>query len=258
MSATESTVATVNPYFYAVSDAHGFVGAFMTEFEIQEKILTPYPIVQFLIQRFPLASGPTDQVWAVIYLNGVIAYVSNSRSESLRVQTAMAKIGTVFDETIDFWQHPMGKLVTAAEERLESITQAHLMYATGTAGSDAAGSDAASSDAAGSDAAGSDAAGSDADAELFARFMNGGSDGPIARLLKDNKRISFLENIVDLPEFDAAAVEPAVEPAAASAVEPAAALAVEPPAASAVEPAVEPPAATAVEQPVAEPPAATV
>ena len=243
MSATESTVATVNPYFYAVSDAHGFVGAFMTEFEIQEKILTPYPIVQFLIQRFPLASGPTDQVWAVIYLNGVIAYVSNSRSESLRVQTAMAKIGTVFDETIDFWQHPMGKLVTAAEERLESITQAHLMYATGTAGSDAAGSD---------------AAGSDADAELFARFMNGGSDGPIARLLKDNKRISFLENIVDLPEFDAAAVEPAVEPAAASAVEPAAALAVEPPAASAVEPAVEPPAATAVEQPVAEPPAATV
>ena len=228
MSATVATAtasAEVNPYFYAVSDAYGLVGTFMTEFEIQEKILSPYPIVEFLIQRFPLAPGPTDQVWAVIYLNGVIAYVSNSRSESLRVQTAMAKIGIVFDETIDFWQHPMGKLVTAAEERLDSVTQAHSMYALGP--------DAAGTDAAGTDAAGPDAAGPDSDAEVFTQFMERSCDGPIARLLKLNARISFLENVVDLPGFTEVE-SPAVEPPAveSSAVEPSA---VEPPA---VEPSV--------------------
>ena len=173
--------ASTAPYFYAVSDAHGLVGTFMTEFEIEEKLLRPYPIVEFLIQRFPLASGSVDQVWAVIYLNGVIAYVSNSRSEALRIQTAMAKIGIVFDENIDFWQHPMGKLVTAAEERLDSISQAHSMYMSGTA---------------------TDASESAVDAEVFAKFMKKSEDGPIARLLKENKRISFLENIVDIPVSD--------------------------------------------------------
>ena len=212
MSSIAAELSPTEAYFYVVSDSQGMVGAFMTEYEIKEKVLTPYPIVPFRIQRFPLAQGATDQVWAVLYTNGTTAYVSNSRAESLRVQKAMANIGIVFDEEIDFWQHPMGELVTASKERLNSITHAHAMYASGL--TDEVKTEKES-----------------ADEDLLAELLANRGEGPIARLLKANERISFLENVIDIAVV--AAVES--DPAAAVESDPAAAVESDPAVVAAVE-----------------------
>ena len=168
----------------AISDAGGFLGAFLTLGEANTKVIQKYPLVPLLVQRYRLSPGPLTHVWAVpIRDSQALAIVSNSRDEADRVRRAYCLVGLAYGDSVDYWKIPMGQLVPAAEERLESMRRAHAMYASGAIEAECAKN-------------------SELEEKLQEAIMSRraalAQDGPIAQMLRENARIGFLDCVVDV------------------------------------------------------------
>ncbi|NBV25595.1 MAG: hypothetical protein EBS05_27265 [Proteobacteria bacterium] len=182
------TAPDPNASLVAVSDSGGFLGAFLSVPEANTKVIERYPLVPFLVQRFPLAAGePLSHVWAVPYRDTTaLAVVTNSREEAERVRRALALVGLAYEDSVDYWKLPLGAVVESGAERLESQRRAHLMYADSAVDAELL-RQAAAGEKAYRDL-------SRAQEESAAQLA---ADGPIAQLIRENARIGFLDCVVD-------------------------------------------------------------
>ena len=215
----------------AVSDAAGFVGAFLSVAEAKSKVLDKFKLIPFLVQRFPLvpldettvdsvvaetylpaASSSTEvptespaalpaaptplNIWVVPYRDtNAVAFVSNCRSKAVHVQKSLQNVGLTYPDSIDYWMLPLGKVVVAAGERLESITRAHKIYADESLREEEKQKEAAAD-------------------ELIRRVIEDRLDGPLDRLIRENERITLFDCVVDIVNFDPAEDEAAEDEAA--------------------------------------------
>jgi hypothetical protein len=173
----------------AVSDAGGFLGAFLSVPEANTKIIERYPLIPFLVQRYPLdGKAPLTHVWAVPYRDSTaLAVVTNSRDEAERVRRALALVGLAYEDSVDYWKLPMGDVVESGAERLESQRRAHLMYADGAVDAELQRQAAAGAKVY------QDM--TNAQEEMAAKLA---ADGPIALMIRENARIGFIDCVVDV------------------------------------------------------------
>jgi hypothetical protein len=166
-------------YIYAISDACGFIGAFSSVAEAKEKVLAPYSLVPFLIQRFRRAPGDAANVWAIPYREtNATAFVSNDREVAIRAQKALLNVGLTYPDSVDYWEQPLGRPVPAACERLASAHRAHQIYAGETVTEE-------------------EKAREQTSEEIIKAVLECRGD-PIDRLIQENERISFLDCVVDM------------------------------------------------------------
>lgn len=182
----------------AVSDAGGFLGAFLSVPEANTKIIERYPLIPFLVQRYPLdGKAPLTHVWAVPYRDSTaLAVVTNSRDEAERVRRALALVGLAYEDSVDYWKLPMGDVVESGAERLESQRRAHLMYADGAVDAELQRQAAAGAKVY------QDM--TNAQEEMAAKLA---ADGPIALMIRENARIGFIDCVVDVGYEDASDTE---------------------------------------------------
>jgi hypothetical protein len=190
----------------AVSDAGGFLGAFLSVPEANTKVIERYPLIPFLLQRYPLAKAPLTHIWAVPYRDSAaLAVVTNCRDEAERVRRALALVGLAYEDSVDYWKLPMGAVVESGAERLESQRRAHLMYADGAVDAELQRQAAAG-------------------AKVYQQMSNAqeaaaakmAADGPIAQMIRENARIGFIDCVVDVGyEDESDAEEGAAEEGAA-------------------------------------------
>jgi len=166
-------------YIYAVSDACGFIGAFSSVAEAKERVLVPYSLVPFLVQRFRRAPGDGASVWAIPYREtNATAFVSNDREAAVRAQKALLNVGLTYPDSVDYWEQPLGRPVPAACERLASAHRAHQIYAGETVTEE-------------------EKAREQTSEEIIKAVLECRGD-PIDRLIQENERISFLDCVVDI------------------------------------------------------------
>jgi hypothetical protein len=162
---------------YIVSDRIGFVGAFPSLAAAREAVLTPYPSVPCLVQRFPAAPGPCAKVWVVLYRDlDAVAFVSNARAEAERVRDLCARVGLAYLDDLDYWQQPFGVVPEHAAGRLSAQHRAHVLCAAGLPPGQLQEMEAADL----------------ARLEAFSRE----SDGPLAQLIRENEKITMMDCVV--------------------------------------------------------------
>jgi hypothetical protein len=180
-------------YLHVVSDSHGFVGAFDSEAGARERAFAPFSLTPFIVQRFPVAAGPRDRVWVVLYRDiDAVAFVSNDRAAAERWQQALGRVGLSYPDSIDYWEHPVGALARAAEERLQAIRRAH------SAEPDVAEMKQRERD----------------ELARLEGMMNPNPDGPLARLLREEERVSIIDAVVSM--YDSGDTAPDSQPDGAS------------------------------------------
>lgn len=119
---------------FVVSDSTGFVGAFSSIERARELVIEKYPIIPFITTKYPIAPGPRDRVWVVLYRGiDAVAFASNDRGEAERVKNELGRVGLTYEDAIDYWEQPFDAISPPAAERLEVQKRAHEMYAAETA-----------------------------------------------------------------------------------------------------------------------------
>lgn len=155
---------------HVVSDSGGFVGAFLSQADVANVVLVPYPEHAFVIQVFPVAStAPLDTVHVIPYTGcDAVAFVSNDIAKCKAVHKLLASIGMTYDDDIDYWKQETGKICPPAKRRLDLLKK------------------------------GSEVAAELLEEKLFASLdpMKG---GPIERALKEAERVTIMDSIVMLP-----------------------------------------------------------
>src|SRR4029079_13769634 len=166
---------TERPVVYqVVSDSHGFVGAFYTEQGVRDHVLSQFSLTPFVVQQFAVFPGQHTKIWVVLYRDiDAVAFVSNDRDEAERRQDAFGRIGLTYPDNIDCWEHPVGIVTRPAFDRLRMMHDVHTMIA-------------GSEDA------------EKTELDRLDRLLQPKGDGPIARLLREEERISILNCIVPL------------------------------------------------------------
>jgi hypothetical protein len=164
---------------FVVSSAEGFVGAFLSPGAAGEATLGRFPSVPFVVQRFPLAPGPREAVWCVLYKGdcSAIAFASNDRAEAVRVQEIYARIGAVYDDDIDHWEAPVGRVAEPIAERLGSLHRAHVMYGAGPGDGDLQKME-------------------KADLARLEELSRPRADGPLARLFRELELVTIMDCVV--------------------------------------------------------------
>jgi hypothetical protein len=121
-------VAEKDAKCYVVSDAEGFVGAFLSPTEAVHR-MQKYSKhgIPFLITECPLKAGvSTANVYAIPYRgNNAVAFVSNDVEEAKWAQNALARVGLVFEDDVTFWECPTDHVLEVAERRLEQQIKPH-------------------------------------------------------------------------------------------------------------------------------------
>jgi hypothetical protein len=175
---------------YVVSDSVGFVGAFPTARAAEDAVFRKYPEIPCIVQRFPVAPGPCDNVWVVLYRDlDAVAFVSNSRAEAERIRQVYASVGLVYDDDVDYWEQPFGVLSKPAAERLAMRHRVHEAYA-GDLGFDTFQAEA------------------DADLARVDALSRPREDGPLARLLRENEPITIMDCVVPVSSTSAPLATP--------------------------------------------------
>jgi len=163
---------------YVVVDSGGFAGAFATV-KAAEAAVRPYSGAACILLNFSAAPGPCSRVWVVPF-RGVdaVAFVSNDRAEAERVRGIYAKVGLVFDDDLDFWEQPFGVVPDHAARRLETQHRASQLCSGDLTAGDFEKMEAADL----------------ARVEAFAGHSL--EDGPLARAIRENERISIIDCVV--------------------------------------------------------------
>lgn len=177
-------------YFHVVSDNQGFVGAFFTLNGVREHVLDRFSLTPFVVQRFAVADCPIDRIWVVLYRDlDAVAFVSNSRDEAERRQEALGSIGLTYPDSIDYWEHPVGTIAKAPYARLSALHRAHEMYAGVAVAEERQQCEKARL----------------ARLERLERVLQPELDGPIARLLREEERITIFDCVIPVDAHGASA-----------------------------------------------------
>lgn len=113
---------------FVVSDRMGVVGAFRTLAEARRAALDKYTAVPFVVHRFPLADGPADTVWLVLYRDSdVVAFASNDHDEAERVRQVYARVGQALNDGSGCWSLPADTVLKTVEVRLEAFQSAAMI-----------------------------------------------------------------------------------------------------------------------------------
>ena len=164
-------------HYHVLSDNCGFIGAFYSADDVNT-ILSKYTLIPLLIQRFEVAPGPVATIWVVLYRDlDSVAFVSNSRAEAERIQGLYNRIGLAYIDSIDYWEHPANKISKAAADRLETLSEAHKMFAE-------------------PDALEQLQARADKDSEYLEQLLKMRENGPIAKMLRENETITIFDCVV--------------------------------------------------------------
>lgn len=170
-------------HYHVLSDSRGFVGAFYSADDVNA-IVRKHSLVPFLVQRFEVAPGPVATIWVVLYRDlDAVAFVSNSRAEAERVQSVYNRVGLAYIDSIDYWEHPANKLSKSAAERLETLSDAHDMFAEPVTLEKLQ-------------------AREDEDRERLERLVEMRADGPVAKLLRETERITIFDCVVPVAAGD--------------------------------------------------------
>jgi hypothetical protein len=166
---------------YVVSDSVGFVGAFPTARAAEDAVFRKYPEIPCIVQRFPVAPGPCDNVWVVLYRDlDAVAFVSNSRAEAERVRQVYARVGLAYDDDVDHWEQPFGVASKPAAERLERRHRVHEAFAGELGATDTIDER------------------TKADLDRLDALSRPREDGPLARLLRENEPITIMDCVVPI------------------------------------------------------------
>ena len=164
-------------YYYVVSDSNGFVGAFYTA-SAATAVVNKYRLIPFLVQKFEVAPGPVATVWVVLYRNiDAVAFVSNDRAKAEEIQEVYGKVGLTYEDSIDYWEQTANEVSKHAEERLASISRAHTMYVGPATLEELQARELE-------------------DYERVMRLTAPNPDGPIARIIRENEKITILDCVV--------------------------------------------------------------
>ena len=163
-----------------VSDSYGFVGAFKSIGEAKDKVLIKYQLLPFLVQKFPLNETAGDNVWVIPYRDtNAVAFVSNDRDKALKMQKALQNVNLTYQDSIDYWEQPLGRVVPAADERMASVNRAHEIYASNVISQEEKDREVAAQ-------------------ELIQSVVDNKLESPIDRLIRENERITFLDCVVEI------------------------------------------------------------
>jgi hypothetical protein len=200
-AACDAHAATSPEGLYVVSASDGYVGTFPSPSAATDAVARKYPSIPLLVQRFPVAPGPCDRVWVVLYRDlDAVAFVSNARAEAERVREGYARVGLAYLDELDYWEQPFGVVAAHATERLAARHRAHVQCAGPL-------SDEELQRAAAEDL------------ERSAALCQPKADGPLARLWRENEQITIMDCVI--PTFVAAEPEPPAAGATTTASTPA-------------------------------------
>jgi len=139
-------------------------------------------------------------IWVVLYRDlDSVAFVSNSRAEAERIQNIYNTVGLAYIDSIDYWEHPANKISNAAADRLEVLSEAHKAFAE-------------------PDALEKMQTRADKDSEYLEQLLKMRENGPIAKVLRENEKITIFDCVVpqgteeyeDLPQVPSAE-DPSIE-----------------------------------------------
>ena len=117
-------MASETQQLVAVSDAEGAVGVFRSirEAAAATEKYRGVPMVATLWPRTgpPPPEDGEDVVWGLPYKdNGVLALVSDDRAAVEAAQRALLPLDLVHDDSLDYWEMEVGRIIPAALNRLE-------------------------------------------------------------------------------------------------------------------------------------------
>lgn len=165
--------------YYVLSDSHGFVGAFYSAAEVAAEV-HKYYMVPFITQLFPVAPGPVEKIWVILYRDiDAVAFVTNSRTEAEQVQKIYNSVGLTYIDSVDYWEQSANKIIPSAAERLNSLDRAHKMYATVATQEEI----------------------EQHEFEDFERITKMGqsrTDGPMSRIIQENEKITIFNCVVPI------------------------------------------------------------
>ncbi len=163
---------------YVVSDCVGFVGAFPSAAAAEVAVIRAYPTIPFIVQRFPVAPGPCDTVWVVLFRDiDAVAFVSNSREGAEKVKHTYDRVGLTYDDSIDYWEQAFGVVSKPAAERLQTQLRAHTMYAGQMTAEEYQRLE-------------------EEDMARLDAITQPRADGPLARLIRENELVTILDCVV--------------------------------------------------------------
>ncbi len=119
---------------YVLADSGGAVGAFLTNAEAAA-VKKRYPSVPLLIYAFPLSRDtPTDKIYILPYRQtNAVAYASNSRAECEKMQKTLLTVGLTYEDSIDYWECAVGRLIESGEKRLDELLELERLAFDGSA-----------------------------------------------------------------------------------------------------------------------------
>jgi len=170
----------LSPYLFAVSCAHGFVGAFDDIEKVKTEVIAKNPIIPFIVQKFANnISLQQNNIWIVTYNSGAVAFVSNDVEAACRVQQLYAAVGWTYNDDIDYSKQQLNTIITAAEDFLSYIRKIHLVTAAPTT--------------------------EQTELDMLEKLMRNIPGGPIDQMIEQlknedalNERISIIDSIVDV------------------------------------------------------------
>lgn len=105
--------------YYVLSDAGGFVGAFLGAEEMK-KAAAPYLQMgaAMVFQEFPRDSDQ-NVVYVVPYRRiDAVAFVSGRREQAQAVQEALCHVDLAYDDDVAYWEQKVGEICPSALRRL--------------------------------------------------------------------------------------------------------------------------------------------
>jgi hypothetical protein len=169
--------------FIVVSDREGYVGAFRSVGEAQ-RVLGKYIKLPFIYTKWPDNSGKPEKskktkrkVWVLPYLeNDVVAFASTVKKEVEDMQGHLLRLQLVPPEEVDHWESEIGTIIPFALNRLRRVYAVQYAVNKSTPGLGSK------------------------DRQTVSKFLNMVSeDGPIAKKLKEIKKVDILEGVITRP-----------------------------------------------------------
>ncbi len=114
---------------YVVSDCVGYVGTFSSLDNAMKETYGKFTSVPFILQKFMKYTNAPEYVWVIMYRDiEAVAFVSDSKDETVKMKKAYDSVGLSYEGDIDCWKQPFDKISPFAETRLKGIQIGNIEY----------------------------------------------------------------------------------------------------------------------------------